>query len=189
MEAVWNRIESWLQTHAPKIFDCLQPGVSEQQIQETEAFLGVTLPADVKDSYRLHNGQQLSGPSFIDGWDLLSLDEIQSNWLVWKQLLERGDFHGITSEPSGPILSDWWNPRWIPFTQDGIGNHFCLDLSPAPGGSVGQIILLIHDDVERVVLAPSFESWLSGIADDLETGKYYYEEQGNYATLLRDDVA
>jgi len=36
-----------------------------------------------------------------------------------------------------------------PLTDSGSGDRHCLDLDPAPGGSVGQVILMWHDSPER----------------------------------------
>jgi cell wall assembly regulator SMI1 len=57
------------------------------------------------------------------------------------------------------VRDDWWNPRWIPFTHDGGGNHLCLDLDPAEGGAVGQVISMWHDSGERAVQGHSFGEW------------------------------
>lgn len=54
--AAWQRIDLWLATHAPRVFDQLNPGASEADIAEAEATLGFALPEDFKASYRIHNG-------------------------------------------------------------------------------------------------------------------------------------
>lgn len=178
MDALWARIEAWLQVRAPRVFASLQAGASAGELRAAEAALGVILPDDVRASYRRHNGQALprgqysSGPSLIDTWDLLPLDRLVQEWAAWKFLLDRGEFSGITGEPDGPVRDDWWHPRWIPVAHDAGGNSLCLDLAPARGGAHGQLITLWHDDADRAVVAPSFRAWLAQFADALERNEY-----------------
>lgn len=61
-------------------------------------------------------------------------------------------------------------------THDGAGNHDCLDLSPAAGGNVGQIISMWHDGDARELLAPSFQTWLQTYVEGLESGRLVYAE-------------
>ena len=76
MEDIWIRIESWMQVNAPKVLKSLQRGVSETQIIEFEDFLSITLPEDIKSSYRIHNGQSRNGCGLIYGREFLSLQQI-----------------------------------------------------------------------------------------------------------------
>jgi hypothetical protein len=50
----------------------------------------------------------------------------------------------------------------LPIASDGGGDSICVDLSPDEGGTVGQIILMCHDDGKRPRLALSFAElcWL-----------------------------
>jgi cell wall assembly regulator SMI1 len=122
----------------------------------------------------------------INAREFLSLERIRDEWQVWKDLLDSGDFEGSASEPTGPgIKTDWWSPGWIPLTYDGSGNHDCLDLDPAPGGTAGQIIEFWHDDAERRILAPGFRDWLEQLAGGLEAGEYVLSDE--YGGLVRRD--
>jgi len=186
MQEIWGRIEQWLAIHAPALLADLQPGASEQVIAETEASLGITFSEDVRASFRLHNGQVGDGPWMMDGWELLSLQRICDEWRVWKDLYDSGDFDGISSTSTDdPIRSDWWSPAWIPLTYSGSGDHHCLDLVPTSGGSIGQIILMWHDDDTRTLIAPSFRAWLDQFANDLETEKYTLSTK--YSGLMRKE--
>ena len=66
---------------------------------------------------------------------------------------------------------------WIPLTANYCGDHHCLDLTTAAGGRTGQIISLLRDDPRRQVVAPGFANWLTGFADDLESGAYTYSDE------------
>ncbi|MEA5478111.1 SMI1/KNR4 family protein [Pseudanabaena galeata UHCC 0370] len=92
---------------------------------------------------------------------------------IWKGLLDSGTFQNEDGqdqgcEPDLGVFNVWWSSKWIPLTYDGCGNHDCLDLAPAEGGNIGQIISMWHDDPERKILAPSFRDWLQNYAEELE---------------------
>ena len=190
IEHAWQRIESWLRENDPDTLAALRPAATPAEIAATEAHLGVTLPDDLRASYLIHDGQQgltdsMDLPGLIEGWELLSLAGVRDEWTIWKDLRDDGTFEGSASAPVGPIRPEWWNARWIPLTRDGGGNSHCLDLDPAPGGGVGQIITMWHDDDTREIVAPSFGAWLTQFADELDAGEYAYSEE--YGGLVRVD--
>ena len=86
MRNIWARIENWLSTNAPEMIDELLPGASDQEIYQAEKSLGIQFPKDVKESYRIHNGQNESIDNLVLGHQLLSLKEIIRVWKVWKDL-------------------------------------------------------------------------------------------------------
>jgi cell wall assembly regulator SMI1 len=71
-------------------------------------------------------------------------------------------------------------------TGDFAGDHHCLDLAPAPGGDVGQVILWWHDDDKRTIQAKSFREWLDRFAYELEAGFWHYSHE--YGGLRETDV-
>jgi cell wall assembly regulator SMI1 len=152
MKTIWDRVHTWLTAHAPVVLDSLAPPATEAQIRAAENALDVTLPDDVKASYRIHNGQrvvsgQYGKPALLyGGWDLYSLAEVVSQWKCWKDLSDRGTFAGGGSRPTGPIRTDWWHPGWIPLTGNDGGDHHCADMAPSQGGHPGQVISMWHDD-------------------------------------------
>lgn len=184
MQEIWMRIEKWLKANAPAGLEVLQSGASDTQISELESVLSVQLPEDVKVLFRICNGQSSYDFALIDGCEFLSLARIEEEWGVWKDLLDSGNFQDEDGQDYGceaelGIRNVWWSPQWIPLTYDGSGNHDCLDLSPAEGGTQGQIIKMWHDDPERRVMAPSFRAWLQEYAEGLESGEYVYSEDYN----------
>jgi cell wall assembly regulator SMI1 len=176
MEEIWQRIDLWLQANTPQIFETLQSGASEAQIAEVEAALSIKLPEDVRASYRIHDGQSAYKEGLFEGREFLSLARIREEWEVWKDLLDSGDFKGCESEPDVGIRNDWWNEKWIPITYDGAGNHDCLDLAPADGGTVGQIITMYHDSSDREIVSSSLREWLQKYVDGLESGQFMLQE-------------
>lgn len=174
MIEIWSKIEILLRIKNPHLLETLQPGVPDIQISEIEEFLSVKFPDDIKSLYRILNGQSDCNIGLINGYEFLSLDRIKEEWSIWKNLLDSGTFqdengNDIGSEADPGIRNVWWCPKWIPLTSDGSGNHNCLDLNPAEGGIYGQIITMLHDDVERKIVAPGIKMWLQQYAQRLES--------------------
>jgi len=187
----WARLEAWLDVHAPHLGASLQPGATPREIAALEAQIGMRLPDDVAVSWLRHDGQADDAANGLlppapgrFAWMeipqvLLSLEGIEREWRMMKELVDGGEFKGKTSEPETGIRDDWWNVGWVLLSTDGGGNSFCLDLSPTSQGTVGQIIEFKHDGKARRLLAPSFPAWLGQLADDLEAGVYALDNEGD----------
>jgi cell wall assembly regulator SMI1 len=174
----WRRIETTSRRHAPPTWPQLAAGASEEAIDQLEAELGVSLPQDFRTSYRLHDGgytMQLVTPMGI-----LPLEQIAQCWQALAELLQDEKWAGhppyyFTEEvvragwQAGPIQPVWWHRRWIPFGEDIFGNLSCLDLAPAMGGTMGQIIDWDHECGPSRVLFQSFQHLLGALADQLES--------------------
>lgn len=166
----WAYITAWLQTYAPKVFDTIQAGATDEEIHDTEKSLGVRFPDDMRTSYRLCNGQtpddrgQILG--LINGWELLSLERIKEEWNIWKSLVDKGHL----------AAKNWWYPTWIPLTHSGSGDHHCIDGTYPSNKHYGRIILVWHDMSERPILASSFSEWLIAFTSDLKANVYVYSQ-------------
>ena len=137
MRDVWDRIEAVLRTTAPEILAALPAGASLQATAAAEAHLGFALPADVRESYAVHDGSGDADllphrASHLIGVPLLSLNEAVRTRQMWLEFLDRGPF-GQPS-PAGPIRRTWWNPRWVPVTWDGGGTTCASTSTPPPVG-------------------------------------------------------
>jgi cell wall assembly regulator SMI1 len=141
--------------------DDLNPPATDAEIATLQQQLGVTLPADYVQVLQQHNGQRGLADGLFDGQEFLSTQNVFEQWRLWKGLHDAGQFKSMRSSPAQGVRDDWWNPRWIPFTHDGGGNHLCLDLDPAAGGAVGQVITLWHDGGERVLCSSDFGAWFA----------------------------
>ena len=176
MEQTWQKFEKWFSQNWPEGLSCLNPPASDEQISVLEAQLDTKLPTEFVACLKVHNGQN-GFASIFDGMEFLSCEEIYSQWSVWKGLLDGGDYKGITSVPDQGIKSDWWNPKWIPFTHNGGGDHLCLDLDPSSPGSVGQVITMWHDMEARELKARSFGEFFDAYVSDVLAGKYSYAKE------------
>ncbi len=177
MQNTIDRFKAWLKAHCEFLLEDLEEGASEKDFKHLENIIGASLPQDFKDIYRLHNGQISGDAGLLDSQEWLSLDAIEEEWSIWKDQYEEGAFKGKKAESDPEVKPDWWNPRWIPFTYDGQGNHYCIDLDPTSHGTRGQVITLWNEGEERMVLANSFSDWWEEYVDELEAGEYVYSPQ------------
>jgi cell wall assembly regulator SMI1 len=172
MEAVWARIEAWFRWHAPDVLDEFRPPALNRHINHLENTTGVRLPADLERSYKVHDGSWCL--RMFPRGNLLGVQGVEEEWLKWREVLESGDLTDMSAAPEGPIKPVHWNTRWLPLTTNGGGSHYCADLDPAPGGSVGQIIWFHRTDGPVIVIASGFAEWLGRYAADLEAGRYVF---------------
>ncbi len=170
---IWQKIEEWYSKNAPDGDPGLRPGVSGEEISKAEQTLGIELPSDVRSSYELHNGSK--NALFPMGYYLLSLEEVIDEHDVWCGLLSADELPQSDPESEGPIKQVWWSPKWIPITHSGGGDHDCIDLEPAEGGTAGQIIVFDHERGPRRVAAASFTEWLQGFSDSLSAREFQFD--------------
>jgi cell wall assembly regulator SMI1 len=97
----------------------------------------------------------------------------------WRQdLLARQD-----SQPSNAIQKVYAHPAWIPMVRDWGGNNLAVDLAPGPAGKWGQVILFGRDYDCKYVVARSWSAFLATVADDLNSGKWFVDEETNELKL------
>lgn len=186
-DAAWERYVAAIEKGYRLFRIHLGRGASPASITAAEKALGLPLPDDLRHLLSRHTG---TDDGFVlPGWDLFSPDRIVSEWGVWEEL-RRTQFipDGETCDPEAPILGDeWWRLGWIPFCGDGGGNHLCVDLDPAPGGTVGQIISMWHDAPERQLIAPSLTEFIEIIAKDAESGELVWDEEWGGVNAAQSD--
>ena len=154
----WKKIKNHLNNEQ---IASLNPPASSSDINELEKAIKHKIPEDFKNFIKIHNGQSINSIGIFNGLSFLSTKHIYSNWSIWKELLDYGDFSKNTVKNSPEILADWWNISWIPFTDNGSGDHLCIDLSPSISGTYGQIIEVLHDNNTRTLISNSFSEWLN----------------------------
>jgi cell wall assembly regulator SMI1 len=87
----WERFEAWLRARAPQIAEGLAPPAATERIAAVERELGRSLPADFRESLRIHDGEAVDVGS-IAGLRLNSLDELMRDWRAMAKLHEEGAF-------------------------------------------------------------------------------------------------
>lgn len=179
VRTAWKRLKRWSVAHLPQFGRDDPAPVSEKQLQEFEAAIGQRLPKDVRESYRVYDGQ-CAGVGIAYGLAVVSLREALGHWEGWRdgygKNVEDGSAAGLdsscTSFPDGFIRPVYFDSGWIPLTYDSSGNHIAIDLNPGPKGTKGQVIVFGPDDEFHPVLALSWGQFLTDLADEFEAGNY-----------------
>ena len=177
MENIVQELSQWLSEHISDLVDTLQEGISESEINNFESQYNITLPEDFKAFYLLHNGQKSGDFGLTDMGEILNLQGIEREWNIWKKLREDSIFPDSSAKCDNGIQQTWYDKLWIPFTADGNGNHYCLDLNPTEEGTFGQVISLWTDYGNRNIIAPSFQAFMEQYLADLKAGKFNYDSE------------
>lgn len=97
----------------------------------------------------------------------------------WRQdLIARQD-----CVPPNAVQRAYAHPAWIPLVRDWGGNNLAVDLAPGPSGTWGQIILFGRDYDTKYVIAKSWAHLLAIVADDLNSGKWFVDEDSGELKL------
>jgi cell wall assembly regulator SMI1 len=170
------RLDAWYAAHlAPETYR-FNPPATAAQLDAFEHLIGLEVPRAYRQLYLWHDGEEDDRWGHIYGLPLLPLDQAAAQWKAWTDTLAEfgGDRYAIPGGawPEGAVDPAYINPRWIPLTHDGSGNHIGLDFDPWPGGRVGQVILFGRDEDVKAVLAESLGKFLEWIAGLLESGNF-----------------
>lgn len=178
MNEKFEKFKQWLTLNYSDGLLDLNPPATDTEIEELKTTLGVDLPDDFISVLKIHNGQKGDSAWLFDSQEFLSTHRIIEEFNTWKNLLE-SELHGKVSTPDDGVKSDWWNVNWIPFTSDGCGDHYCIDLSPTANGTKGQIITLWYELAEREIVSKSFSSWFDEYIEQLYSGDLVYSKEYN----------
>lgn len=169
MRDLIQRLDTWRQQRSSDALT-IPPGATEQEIHEVETALGVRLPEDLRTAFALRN------PFWLPlSHEMQTIQEVGELWNLYCGVWTT-EAWGNGSIATGPVRPDWWNPRWIPITFN-QGHSYFVDLDPAPGGQIGQIVS--YDcgnprvqliDPRTEVVAVCFRGWVEKLASDLERG-------------------
>ncbi|KAL6807018.1 cell wall assembly and cell proliferation coordinating protein [Trichoderma sp. SZMC 28013] len=88
-----------------------------------------------------------------------------------------------TCIPPNTVQKAYAHSGWIPLVRDWGGNNLAVDLAPGPAGRYGQIILFGRDYDTKYVVARSWAAFLAVVADDLNSGKWFVDEETNELKL------
>lgn len=186
MKDLFGKFEGWLKENYEDGFSDLNPPATDDEISILESSIGFTLPKDFIDCLKIHNGQKSMAGGLFNGSEFLSTSRILDEWKIWKNLLDSGNFDGCKSDPDKGVKDHWWNCKWVPFTYNGSGDHYCIDADPGSFGVVGQIITMWHDSAERELLANSFSSWFGSYIAAILEGKFAYSDDYGCIVPIED---
>jgi len=86
----WKKIDRWTENHYEELYDQLCEGCTQNDINELEHELDMSLPQDVRESFSIHDGQERGGrpTGIIFGCMLLDCEEVVQEWKNWKTVNE-----------------------------------------------------------------------------------------------------
>lgn len=87
------------------------------------------------------------------------------------------------SVPPNSVQKAYAHAGWIPLVRDWGGNNLAVDLAPGPNGRWGQVILFGRDYDTKYVIARSWGAFLALVADDLNSGKWFVDEESGELKL------
>ncbi|WP_144120853.1 AAA family ATPase [Catellatospora sichuanensis] len=154
------------------------PPAGAQDFADYRAAFGEDVPAGLAQVYAVTGG----GP-LVDN-DLLSLARVIQERRMWDENTaepdDQDDTSGaVTSLDPGAVSARYWKHGWVPFTRDGGGNGYAVDLAPEPGGTVGQVINVGPDEDFRAVVAVSVADFLARIAQLISSGRVSITDTGD----------
>lgn len=141
IDGFWERLLELSHKHNPVLYKRISESgsASIEDLQAVEKNFDVELPIEFKESWMLYTTpsydeyEGLSPSSSIKiGNGMIALMEDKSFAKKIKNNKYDSDIERIQ-----PVHFD---PKWIPFAQDGGGNMLCIDMNPGPNGNPGQVI-------------------------------------------------
>lgn len=167
-------LKRWLTGAGMRLTDVFGPPATGDQVAEVEQALARRLPEDYRRFVMAVGGQRFvpTGEEqghltqFVQSIEILGLAHALGEWRTMCQ--EWGDEGPGPIATVGPVKPLYKHGLWWPVTCIlGSSQYHCLDLDPAGGGVVGQVIWIADDDEVRRVIAPSFAAFLGMIAEAL----------------------
>ena len=161
VQSLLDRMERWLSANRPDYLACLQPGVTDVQLDGFEARFALKLPTAFRELYHWRNGQG-------DG----NYKSLQMN-RMFSSLEDVADTKEMLDDMIGSDFDrpEWWRRGWVPFLANGGGSHLCLDVAAEDGGRPGQLLAFWKADEDRPVEFPSVEAWLADLVESIESGE------------------
>ncbi len=65
---------------------------------------------------------------------------------------------------------------WLPFAINAAGDYYAIDCSPAKGGKVGQVVLVMHESYYRPLISKTFTDFVKDLAEAYKSRKYSLPE-------------
>ena len=176
-------LSDWLETRVPRLRASLGEPLTDEELAESEALVGRPLPADYVAFLREHDGQRFvpgeregvgTLASVFSAFEILAASYCRGEW---RSMREWGAGTGnIVAD--GPVRPLYQHEAWWPFTViHGSSWNHCIDLDPAPGGDVGQVILVSMKDSRRTVIASSFQDFMERLVAILEESPVEVDEE------------
>lgn len=168
-------ILTWLRAAHPALIPA-SPEETETQLRALEQDLGVALPADLRHYFQML-GPYLTAQEHGLFYGMTALP-------LSAALQERATFSSPGSaflnpecpaaeaaDPPGTVRLVGFDAGWLPVAHDHSGAYLAVDLHPAAGGQVGQIINFGTRERTRFVLASSITEFFAHLLGHLAAGR------------------
>lgn len=191
VKSLWEEILEILEENIPSFSsDILENGVRLERIKEVEKIMNIEFPKELKALYMSNNGT--IGLGAILGFELISLEDILTEWKINKNALNNGKFDNIEfkSSKEETVRNVGFDEKWIPFAYDNLHTYLAIDLNPDENGKVGQIINIGDAKINsiRYVLADSMEELLQDTVMIYECNGLEVEEEIEVLEDKEEDV-
>jgi cell wall assembly regulator SMI1 len=189
IRTAFERIRDWSRKNVPDLR--FNPPADPEALAQLREALPLPIPQDLQTYLRLSDGERWNSSGVIGNWRLMSIEEILRQWKFMQGLIAQGAFDkNIGAADDSPYIKNyWWNPAWIPVVTSGNGHFFCLDTDPPEPDRFGQVLLFLHDDPARYLVASSLGAWFERIARDLESGLYFHGvDEGDGTPLFNNEA-
>lgn len=172
----WLGLETWAQSNLPGMLAELNGPAEPKAIARLEATLGFALPVDFRQSLGVHDGENGDGALLDSGGQLLNIRAIEDDFELERRALRQ--YPELAADKvSGPARRSLYAPRRVPIIDFNRAPIWLLDLDPAPGGQVGQVLMRDVEDGTLEVVAPSFAQFLSDYLHRLDTGRAKFAKE------------
>ena len=188
----WNEIETWLKAHAPKIMESLNPPATTEAIGKAEAAFGFEMPKQWKDLYLIHNGMNSKSNlgSLFYGFEFYSLETVMSEYRNRQDLFTYEA--PVKTVSNGVNNANLNNLKWIPFLYLSRYSSIWIDMDPAAGGNIGQVIFTDHGEEAAVLLNGNILEFMNTFVGDLRAGLYFLDpealEDGNHFLNAKNEI-
>ena len=191
VKSLWEEILEIIEENIPSFSsDILEAGVRLAKIKEVEEAMNIEFPKELKSLYTSNNGTL--GLGAILGFELISLEDMLTEWKINKNALNNGKFDSIEfkSSKEGAVKTVGFDEKWLPFAYDNVHTYLALDLNPDKNGKVGQIINIGDANLNsvRYVLADSIEELLQDTIMIYECNGLEIEEEIDVLEDREDEV-
>jgi len=169
MIELWNKYKD-LVKNIDGSLESLNEGATHEDISKIEKMIGVSLPVDFAEFYKIHDGQD-THEFFFGEYCLNSLDNIiQICEEFGEELMDEAEEMG---ESKGALK--YGSNKWLFFARDGGSSEMFLDLDPGPKGKIGQVGVLMHGE-QPEIYKMDFRSFVESIIDDISSQRITFNE-------------
>ncbi len=194
LENSWHRIEQWAADNDLNLFEYLNRGASETELEELQRELGRTLPDDLLNCLRRHNGERdLRGALFVDmgAWlsaeDILRIRQLLIDGSATHEEIQEAEVAGLVADQiihiDGPVRPLSYHPDWVPILDMNGDVFWMLDFAPPDGGTPGQVIRIDIESLDWQVVAPSFAAFLEAYVEALENDDVTFAAGAGFKAL------